>query len=117
MEQAKQAGIHVIYTRDYQYLRRDLEFMAGDTHMGRDLSPAIRDALNQLGKAEATRQHIEKYRDSIMEALAQRRDRLEAKAAEKGVTVPEHKDYGIWRASIDQTMDIGERIIANRRAR
>ena len=59
--------------------------MAGDTHMGRDLSPAIRDALNQLGKAEATRQHIEKYRDSIMEALAQRRDRLEAKAAEKGV--------------------------------
>ena len=116
VEQAKQAGIHVIYTRDYKYLRGDLERMARDTHMGRDLSPAIRDALNQLGKAEATRQHIEKYRDSIMEALADRRDRLEAKAAEKGVTVPEHKDYGIWRASIDQTMDIGERIIANRRA-
>ena len=28
MEQAKQAGIHVIYTRDYKYLRGDLEFMA-----------------------------------------------------------------------------------------
>ena len=116
MEQAKQAGIHVIYTRDYKYLRGGLEFMASDTHLGRDLSPAIRDALNQLGKAEATRKHIEEYRDSIVEALADRRDRLEAKAAGQGVTVPEHKDYRIWRAAIDQAVDIGERIIARRGA-
>ena len=81
VEQAKQAGIHVIYTRDYQYLRRDLESMANDTHIGRDLSPAIDDALAQLGKAEASRKHIEEYRDSIVKYLADRRDRLEAKAA------------------------------------
>ena len=116
VEQAKQAGIHVIYTRDYQYLRRDLESMANDTHIGRDLSPAIDDALAQLDKAEASRKHIEEYRDSIVKCLADRRDRLEAKAAVQGVTVPEHKDYGIWRAAIDQAVDIGERIIANRGA-
>ena len=116
VEHAEQAGIHVIYTRDYEYLRRHLESMAYDTHMGAQLRPAIPDALVQLDKAEASRQHIEKYRDSIVEALAQRRDRLEAKAAEKGVTVPEHKDYGIWRAAIDQAVDIGERIVANRGA-
>ena len=116
VEHAEQAGIHVIYTRDYEYLRRDLKSMAYDTHMGAQLRPAIPDALVQLDKAEASRQHIEKFRDSIVEALAQRRDRLEAKAAEKGVAVPEHKDYGIWRAAIDQTMDIGERIVANQGA-
>ena len=91
--------------------------MAYDTHMGAQLRPAIPDALVQLDKAEASRQHIEKYRDSIVEALAQRRDRLEAKAAEQGVAVPEHKDYGIWRAAIDQAVDIGERIVANRGGR
>ena len=116
VEHAEQAGIHVIYTRDYEYLRRHLKSMAYDTHMGAQLRPAIPDALVQLDKAEASRQHIEKYRDSIVEALAQRRDRLEAKAAEKGVAVPEHKDYGIWRAAIDQAVDIGERIVANRGA-
>ena len=38
VEQAKQAGIHVIYTHRYQYLRGDLESMANDTYIGRDLS-------------------------------------------------------------------------------
>ena len=116
VEHAEQARIHVIYRQSYEYLRSDLERMARDTHLGRDLSPAIRDALNQLGKAEASRKHIEEYRDSIVEALADRRDRLEAKAAEQGVTVPEHKDYRIWRAAIGQAVDIGERIIARRGA-
>ena len=116
VEHAKQAGIHVIYRQSYQYLRRDLEFMAGDTHLGRVLIPAIPDALVQLDKAEASRKHIEEYRDSIVEALAQRRDSLEAKAAEQGVTVPEHKGYRIWRAAIDKAVDIGEGIVANRGA-
>ena len=56
------------------------------------------------------------YRDSIVKALAQRRDRLEGKAAEQGVTVPEYKDYRIWRAAIDEAVDIAEGIIANRGA-
>ena len=114
VEHAKQAGIHVIYTHRYQFLRGDLESMANDTHIGRDLSPAIDDALNQLGKAEASRKHIEMYRDSIVEALAQRLGKLEAKAAGQGVEVPEHKDYRIWRAAIDEAVNIAEGIIANR---
>ena len=114
VEQAKQAGIHVIYRHRYQYLRGDLERMANDTHIGRDLSPAIHDALNQLRKAQASREHIEMYRDSIVEALAQRRGKLEAKAAGQGVAVSEHKDYRIWRAAIDEAVNIAEGIIANR---
>ena len=30
------------------------------------------------------------------------------------MTVPEHKDYGIWRAAIDEAVDIAEGIVANR---
>ena len=116
VEQAKQAGIHVIYRHRYQYLRGDLERMANDTHIGRDLGPAILDALNQLRKAQASREHIEMYRDSIVEALAQRRGKLEAKAAGQGVAVPEHKDYRIWRAAIDEAVNIAAGIIANRGA-
>ena len=116
VEQAKQAGIHVIYRHRYQYLRGDLERMANDTHIGRDLGPAILDALNQLRKAQASREHIEMYRDSIVEALAQRRGKLEAKAAGQGVAVPGHKDYRIWRAAIDEAVNIAAGIIANRGA-
>ena len=112
----KQAGVHVIYRQSYEYLRRGLEFVAGDTHLGRHLSPAIRDAFNQLGKAEAARKHIEEHRNSIVDALAKRRDGLEVKAAGQGMTVPEHKDYRIWRAAIDRTVDIAEGIVANRGA-
>ena len=116
VEHAKQARIHVIYRRDYQYLRRDLESMANDTHIGRDLSPAIRDALNQLRKAEASREHIKEYRDSILKYLAERSGWLETKATKRGVPIPEHKDYRIWRAAIDGAVRIGEGIIANRGA-
>ena len=117
VEQAKQAGIHVIYTHRYQYLRGDLESMANDTHIGRDLSPAIHDALNQLGKAEASREHIEKYRKSIARHLADRHSGwLGAKAAKQGVTVSEHEDYRIWRSAIEEAVNIAEGIIANRGA-
>ena len=91
--------------------------MANNTHIGRDLSPAIRDALNQLGKAEASHEHIEKYRNSIMRHMADRSSGwLGDKAAEQSVTVSEHEDYHIWRASIDEAVDIAEGIIANRGA-
>ena len=117
VEQAKQAGIHVIYTHRYQSLRGDLESMANDTYIGRDLSPAIHDALNQLGKAEASREHIEKYRKSIAGHLADPHSGwLEAKATEQVMPIPEHKDYRIWRAAIDEAVDIAEGIIANRGA-
>ena len=113
VEHAKQAGVHVIYRQSYEYLRRDLEFLAGDTHLGRDLSPAIRDALVQLDKAEASREHIEKYRNLIVRHMADRIDRLATNAAGQGVPIPEHKDYRIWRAAIDEAIDTGEGIIAN----
>ena len=116
VEHAEQAGIHVVYTRDYEYLRRHLKSMAYDTHMGAQLRPAIPDALVQLDKAEASRQHIEKYRDFDRGGFGPTSRQAGGQSAGQGVTVPEHKDYGIWRAAIDQTMDIGERIVANRGA-
>ena len=114
--QAKQAGIHVIYRQSCKSLRRQLKSIANDTYIGRDLSPAIRDAFAQLGKAEASREHIERRRNSIVEYLADRSGRLKPKAAEQGVTVSEHEDYRKWRAAIDQAVDIAEGIIANRGA-
>ena len=116
VEQAKQAGIHVIYRQSCKSLRRQLKSIANDTHIGRHLGPAIRDAFAQLGKAEASREHIERRRNSIVEYLADRSGRLKPKAAEQGVTVSEHEDYRKWRAAIDQAVDIAEGIIANRGA-
>ena len=116
VEQAQRDGVHVIYTRGYGHMRLRLESMYEDIYLGVQLGPAIRDVLAQLDKAKATREHIEKYRDSIVEQLALRRDVLKADAAEQGVTVPDHEDYGVWRAYIDELTVMGERILVDREA-
>ena len=116
VQQAQRDGVHVIYTRGYGHMRLRLESMYEDIYLGVQLGPAIRDVLAQLDKAKATREHIEKYRDSIVEQLALRRDVLKADAAEQGVTVPDHEDYGVWRAYIDELTVMGERILVDREA-
>ena len=116
VEQAQRDGVHVIYTRGYGHMRLRLESMYEDIYLGVQLGPAIRDVLAQLDKAKATREHIEKYRDSIVEQLALRRDVLKADAAEQGVTVPDHEDYDVWRAYIDELTVMGERILVDRGA-
>ena len=116
VQQAQRDGVHVICTRGYGHMRLRLESMYEDIYLGVQLGPAIRDVLAQLDKAKATRGHIEKYRDSIVEQLALRRDVLKADAAEQGVTVPDHEDYGVWRAYIDELTVMGERILADREA-
>ena len=45
-----------------------------------------------------------------------RRDVLKADAAEQGVTVPDHEDYDVWRAYIDELTVMGERILVDREA-
>ena len=116
VEQAQRDGIHVIYTRGYGHLRLRLESMYDDIYLGVQLGPSIRDVLAQLDKAKASREHIEKYRDSIAEQLALRRDVLEAQAAEQGMTVPDHEHYGVWQAYIDDLTIMGEGILADREA-
>ena len=116
VQQAQRDGVHVIYTRGYGHMRLRLESMYEDIYLGVQLGPAIRDVLAQLDKAKATREHIEKYRDSIVEQLALRRDVLKADASEQGVTVPDHEDYGVWRAYIDELTVMGERILVDREA-
>ena len=116
VQQAQRDGVHVIYTRGYGHMRLRLESMYEDIYLGVQLGPAIRDVLAQLDKAKATREHIEKYRDSIVEQLALRRDVLKADAAEQGVTVSDHEDYGVWRAYIDELTVMGERILVDREA-
>ena len=116
VQQAQRDGVHVIYTRGYGHMRLRLESMYEDIYLGVQLGPAIRDVLAQLDKAKATREHIEKYRDSIVGQLALRRDVLKADAAEQGVTVPDHEDYDVWRAYIDELTVMGERILVDREA-
>ena len=116
VQQAQRDGVHVIYTRGYGHMRLRLESMYEDIYLGVQLGPAIRDVLAQLDKAKATREHIERYRDSIVEQLALRRDVLKAHAAEQGVTVPDHEDYDVWRAYIDELTVMGERILVDREA-
>ena len=113
VEQAQRDGIHVIYTRGYEHLRLRLESMYDDIYLGVQLGPSIRDVLAQLDKAKASREHIEKYRDSIAGQLALRRDVLEVHAAGQGVTVPDHEDYGVWRAYINELTVMGEGILSD----
>ena len=116
VQQAQRDGVHVIYTRGYGHMRLRLESMCEDIYLGVQLGPAIRDVLAQLDKAKAARDHIEKYRDSIVEQLALRRDVLKADTAEQGVTVSAHEDYSVWRAYIDELTVMGERILVDREA-
>ena len=100
VDRAAEEGIHVIYTDGYVHLHKELDTIAGDMLLDRGVKSEISAVLAQLGKAMSNRKYFDNW-PKLMAGQMGRRETLEAKAAERGVAVPDHGDYDTWRNVTD----------------
>ena len=100
VERAAEKGVHVIYTDGYDRLHKELDTIAGDMLLDRGVKSEISAVLTQLGKAMSNRNYFDSCRE-FMAGRMNRREALEAAAAERGVAVPGHEDYDTWRDVTD----------------
>ena len=113
VKRAAEEGVHVIYTKGYRKLRDKLETLASNTLLDGGIEREIRALLYKLGKARADAMYVEARHDLILHSL-ERREALEASAAERHVAVPDLADYDLWRNMTDEKVDRGEDILAHR---
>ena len=100
VERAAEEGVHVIYTDGYDRLHKELDTIAGDMLLDRGVKSEISAVLAQLGKVVSNRNYFDSCRE-FMAGRMNRREALEAAAAERGVAVPGHGDYDTWRDVTD----------------
>ena len=100
VERAAEKGVHVIYTDGYDRLHKELDTIAGDMLLDRGVESEISAVLAQLGKAMSNRNYFDSCRE-FMAGRMNRREALEAAAAERGLAVPDHGDYDTWRNVTD----------------
>ena len=100
VERAAAEGVHVIYTDGYDRLHKELDTIAGDMLLDRGVKSEISAVLAQLGKAMSNRNYFDNW-PKLMADQMNRREALAAKAAERGVAVPDHEDYDTWRNVTD----------------
>ena len=100
VERAAEEGVHVIYTDGYDRLHKELDTVAGDMLLDRGVKSEISAVLAQLGKAMSNRNYFDNW-PKLMAGQMDRREALAAKAAERGVAVPDHEDYDTWRNVTD----------------
>ena len=100
MDRAAEEGVHVIYTDGYDRLHKELDTIAGDMLLDRGVKSEISAVLAQLGKVVSNRNYFDNW-PKLMAGQMDRREALAAKAAERGVAVPDHEDYDTWRNVTD----------------
>ena len=100
VDRAAEEGVHVIYTDGYDRLHKELDTIAGDMLLDRGVKSEINAVLAQLGKAMSNRNYFDNW-PKLMAGQMNRREALAAKAAERGVAVPDHEDYDTWRNVTD----------------
>ena len=100
VERAAEEGVHIIYTDGYDRLHKELDTIAGDMLLDRGVKSEISAVLAQLGKAMSNRNYFDNW-PKLMAGQMDRREALAAKAAERGVAVPDHEDYDTWRNVTD----------------
>ena len=100
MERAAEEGVHVIYTDGYDRLHKELDSVSKNMLLDRGVESEISTVLAQLGKVVSNRNYFDNCRE-YMAGRMDRREALEAKAAERGVAVPDHEDYDTWRDVTD----------------
>ena len=100
VDRAAEEGVHAIYTDGYGRLHKELDTIAGDMLLDRGVKSEIRAVLAQLGKAMSNRNYFDNW-PKLMAAQMDRREALAAKAAERGMAVPDHEDYDTWRNVTD----------------
>ena len=100
VERAAEEGIHVIYTDGYDRLHKELDTVSKNMLLDRGVKSEISAVLAQLGKVVSNRNYFDDCREH-MAGQMDRREALVAKAAERGVAVPDHEDYDTWRDVTD----------------
>ena len=100
VDRAAEEGVHVIYTDGYDRLHKELDTIAGDMLLDRGVKSEISAVLAQLGKVVSNRNYFDNW-PKLMAGQMDRREVLAAKAAERGVAVPDHEDYDTWRNVTD----------------
>ena len=100
VDRAAEEGVHVIYADGYDHLHKELDTIAGDMLLDRGVKSEISAVLAQLGKAMSNRNYFDNW-PKLMAGQMDRREALAAKAAERGVAVPDHEDYDTWRNVTD----------------
>ena len=100
VERAAEEGVHVIYTDGYDRLHKELDSVSKNMLLDRGVESEISAVLAQIGKVVSNRNYFDDCRED-MAGRMDRREPLEAKAAERGVAVPDHEDYDTWRDVTD----------------
>ena len=100
VDRAAEEGVHVIYTDGYDRLHKELDTIAGDMLLDRGIKSEISAVLAQLGKAMSNRNYFDNW-PKLMAGQMDRREALAAKAAERGVAVPDLGHYDTWRNVTD----------------
>ena len=100
VERAAEEGVHVIYTDGYDRLHEELDAVSKNLLLDRGVESEISAVLAQLNKAVSNRNYFDNW-PKLMAGQMDRRDALAAKAAERGVAVPDHEDYDTWRNVTD----------------
>ena len=100
VERAAEDGVHVIYTDGYDRLHKELDSLSKNMLLDRGVESEISTVLAQIGKVVSNRNYFDSCREHMVGQI-DRRQALEAKAAERGVAVPDHEDYDTWRNVTD----------------
>ena len=104
VERAAEDGVHVIYTDGYDRLHKELDSVSKNMLLDRGVESEISTVLAELGKVVSNRNYFDSCREHMVGQM-DRRQALEAKAAERGVAVPDHEDYDTWRNVTDFAVD------------
>ena len=103
VERAAEDGVHVIYTDGYDRLHKELDSVSKNMLLDRGVESEISTVLAQIGKVVSNRNYFDNW-PKLMAGQMDRREALAAKAAERGVAVPDHEDYDTWRNVTDFAM-------------
>ena len=110
VERAAEEGVHVIYTDGYDHLHKELDRVSKNMLLDRGVESEISAVLAQIGKVVSNRNCFDDCREYMADRLG-RREPLVAKAAERGVAVPNHEDYDTWRDLTDFAVGRCEELI------
>ena len=100
VERAAEDGVHVIYTDGYDRLHKELDSVSKNMLLDRGVESEISTVLAQIGKVVSNRNYFDNW-PKLMAGQMDRREALAAKAAERGMAVPDHEDYDTWRNVTD----------------
>ena len=100
VDRAAEEGVHVIYTDGYDRLHKELDSVSKNMLLDRGVESEISTVLARIGKVVSNRNYFDDCREHMADRL-DHRESLVAKAAERGVAVPNHEDYDTWRDVTD----------------